>query len=58
MHIKSTPYLGAVLDLGVPLIITTSEIVNGVYGALGIGPAAEGQCKSSLIFYHGFSNVL
>lgn len=35
----------AVLDSGVPLILATSNIANGIYGALGIGPAADGQCK-------------
>ncbi|KAF8636237.1 hypothetical protein AX17_003722 [Amanita inopinata Kibby_2008] len=33
----------AVLDSGVPLILTTSKVANGIYGALGIGPAADGQ---------------
>jgi hypothetical protein len=35
----------AILDSGVPLILSTSSIANGIYGALGIGPAADGQCK-------------
>jgi hypothetical protein len=35
----------AILDTGVPLILATSTIANGIYGALGIGPAADGQCK-------------
>jgi hypothetical protein len=33
----------AVLDSGVPIILTTSRIANGIYGALGIGPANDGQ---------------
>ncbi|KAF9237988.1 aspartic peptidase domain-containing protein [Melanogaster broomeanus] len=33
----------ALLDSGVPLIITTSQIANGIYGALGIGPASDGN---------------
>jgi hypothetical protein len=34
----------AVLDSGVPLILTTSAIANGIYGAIGISPAQDGQC--------------
>lgn len=34
----------AVLDSGMPLIITTSTIANGIYGALGISPASDGNC--------------
>jgi hypothetical protein len=34
----------ALLDSGVPLIVTTSSIANGIYGALGISPASDGQC--------------
>jgi len=41
--VKDTPFPVAVLDSGVPLIVTTSEIANGIYGALGIGPAPDGQ---------------
>lgn len=48
--VKGTAFPVAVLDSGVPLIITTSEIANGIYGALGIGPAADGQCGLQLIF--------
>ncbi|OJA21438.1 hypothetical protein AZE42_08123 [Rhizopogon vesiculosus] len=33
----------ALLDSGVPLIITRSSIANGIYGALGISPASDGQ---------------
>ncbi|KAI0262399.1 aspartic peptidase domain-containing protein [Gloeopeniophorella convolvens] len=33
----------AVLDSGVPVILATSDIANGIYGALGIGPAADGN---------------
>ncbi|KAI0049389.1 acid protease [Auriscalpium vulgare] len=42
----------AVVDSGVPFILTTTAIANGIYGALGIGPAADGQyyvpCKTPL----------
>jgi hypothetical protein len=37
-------YPTAVLDSGVPVILTTPNIANGIYGALGIGPAADGNC--------------
>ncbi|KAF8265631.1 aspartic peptidase domain-containing protein [Lactarius quietus] len=33
----------AVLDSGVPFILTSNQIANGIYGALGIGPAADGH---------------
>ncbi|KAG6334244.1 hypothetical protein ID866_4850, partial [Astraeus odoratus] len=36
-------YPTAVLDSGMPVIMTTSEIANGIYGALGISPASDGQ---------------
>jgi hypothetical protein len=38
----------AVLDSGVPLILTTSSIANGIYGALGVGPASDGRCQCYL----------
>lgn len=31
------------LDSGVPFILTGTAIANGIYGALGIGPASDGQ---------------
>ncbi|TFK66943.1 acid protease [Pluteus cervinus] len=37
------PFQSAVLDTGVPLILTTSNVANGIYGAIGIGPADDGQ---------------
>ena len=41
----------AVLDSGIPLILTTSSIANGIYGALGIGPAADGYCTLCEVNY-------
>ncbi|KAK0469376.1 acid protease [Desarmillaria tabescens] len=42
----------AVLDSGVPIILTTKAIADGIYGAVGIGPGADGQyyipCKTPL----------
>jgi hypothetical protein len=38
----------AVLDTGVPLILTTSAVANGIYGAIGVGPGADGQCMFNL----------
>ena len=40
-------YPEAVLDSGVPLILTSTAIANGIYGALGVGPASDGQCEHS-----------
>lgn len=34
----------AVLDSGVSLILTTSDIADGIYGAIGISPAGDGMC--------------
>ena len=36
----------AVLDSGVSVILTTSDIANGIYGAIGISPASNGMCTS------------
>ncbi|KAI1783328.1 hypothetical protein LXA43DRAFT_903814 [Ganoderma leucocontextum] len=33
----------AILDSGVPLIVTTTAIANGIYGAMGVGPASDGN---------------
>ncbi|KAF8815611.1 acid protease [Phlegmacium glaucopus] len=33
----------AILDSGVPLILTTTAIANGIYGAIGIRPAQDGM---------------
>jgi hypothetical protein len=41
----------AVLDSGVPLILTTTAIANGIYGALGINPAQDGMCAFSFFFF-------
>lgn len=35
----------AVVDSGMPIILASVEIANGIYGALGIGPASDGQCE-------------
>jgi hypothetical protein len=29
----------------VPFILTSTSVANGIYGALGIGPASDGQCE-------------
>lgn len=36
----------AILDSGVPFILATSAIANGIYGALGIEPSTDGQCRN------------
>ena len=36
----------AVLDSGASVILTTSDIANGIYGAIGIDPASDGMCTS------------
>lgn len=35
----------AVLDTGIPVILTTSAIANGIYGALDVHPASDGNCE-------------
>lgn len=35
----------AVVDSGMPIILASPDIANGIYGALGIGPGGDGQCK-------------
>jgi hypothetical protein len=49
------PFLTATLDTGVPFILTTTSVANGIYGALGISPANDGQCKLSFISTHPFN---
>jgi hypothetical protein len=44
----------ALLDSGVPLIITTPALANGIYGALGIGPASDGNCAA--FSFHDVTN--
>jgi len=34
----------AILDSGVPVILTTPAIANAIYGAIGIDPASDGKC--------------
>ncbi|KAG6871558.1 hypothetical protein C0995_003074 [Termitomyces sp. Mi166 len=41
--INGAPFPSAVLDTGVPLILTTSAVANAIYGAIGIGPGSDGQ---------------
>ena len=47
--LSSTSKPTALLDSGVPLIITTPALANGIYGALGIGPASDGNCAASFV---------
>ena len=35
----------AVVDSGMPVILASRMIANGIYGALGIGPGSDGQCE-------------
>lgn len=44
----------AILDTGVPSILATSDIANGIYGALGIGPASDGQCKDNVHYSQNY----
>ena len=44
----------AVLDSGVPYIISTPTIANAVWGALGISPASDGNCAFHFPLYSSF----
>ena len=44
----------AILDSGVPSIFATSDIADGIYGALGIGPASDGQCKDDVYYSQNY----
>ncbi|EKM50305.1 uncharacterized protein PHACADRAFT_264924 [Phanerochaete carnosa HHB-10118-sp] len=33
----------AIVDSGMPVILASQDIANGIYGALGIGPGSDGQ---------------
>ena len=46
----------AVLDSGVSVILTTSEIADGIYGAIGINPASDGMCM--FLSFMSFSEIL
>ncbi|KAF8121226.1 aspartic peptidase domain-containing protein [Boletus edulis] len=41
--LSGAPEPTALLDSGTPLIMTTPTLANGIYGALGISPAADGM---------------
>ena len=43
---SSSAFPIAVLDTGVPVILATSTIANGIYGALDIHPALDKNCES------------
>ena len=43
--ISGSAFPTAVLDTGVPVILATSTIANGIYGALDIHPAQDQNCK-------------
>lgn len=45
---SGSPFPTAVLDTGVPVILTKSAIANGIYGALDIHPARDSNCESAL----------
>lgn len=47
----------ALLDSGSPLIITTPALANGIYGALGVGPASDGNCVA-VFFFHELRSYL
>ncbi|EGO23361.1 hypothetical protein SERLADRAFT_356395 [Serpula lacrymans var. lacrymans S7.9] len=52
LSISGNGFPTALLDSGVPTIVTTSNIANGIYGALGIGVASDGNyyvpCRTPL----------
>jgi hypothetical protein len=46
----------AVVDSGVPLILTTSAVANAVYGAIGVSPGSDGNCNVFLSRSRFFSS--
>lgn len=42
----------AILDSGTPIILASTAIANGIYGAIGVSPGADGQCMYVLIVMH------
>lgn len=44
----------AVLGSGVQVILTSTAMANAIYGALGIGPASDGNCESPFKNIHSF----
>ena len=49
----------AVLDTGGSNILMRSDLANGLYGAIGIGPASDGMCKRHHFnLYRSLSNPL
>lgn len=47
-QVQLTASSTAILDSGTPIILATTAIVNGIYGAIGISPGADGQCMPFL----------
>jgi hypothetical protein len=41
-------YHSAVLDIGVHVILTTTDVVNAIYGAIGVQPAANNMCMFAI----------
>lgn len=46
--VSGAVFPSAVLDSGVPLILTTSTVSNAIYGAIGITPSSDGTCTHLL----------
>jgi len=42
---RSSLWPVAVLDTGGSSVLMRSDLANGLYGAIGIGPASDGMCK-------------
>ena len=38
-------YPSAILDTGTPIILSTKVIADAIYGAIGVSPASDGNCK-------------
>lgn len=47
--VMGSVFPSAVLDSGVPLILASGRIANGVWGALGVSPADDGMCECFFI---------
>lgn len=41
----------AVIDSGVPFILTSSKVANAIYGAIDVHPAQDGSCKYTCRYF-------
>lgn len=55
-NVQSLPT--AIIDSGMPVILTSRTVANALYGALGIGPGSDGQCKCQILTFTEYMRIL